>query len=508
MKKVNKILLSLVGVAFLLGGLSSCNSNNTSSSSSKPITSSSSSNSSKNDSTNNPNGTIELSFWHTFGKSIQEELSKQIDSFAKLVKENEGVDVNITASYQGSYDDLESKITKALATADAPNITVAYPDHVANYLESGDADHQFVVNLDDYITNDTYGLGKDLYLGDDLGSDDFVPAFLDEGRHYSQEGTYSFPFMKSTEVMFYNKRYMQQIFNFYEQDTGSSIGDYEEYLNNLNWDEFMDLCQIIKNHESDFATGRFYPAVYDSDSNMFISQLIQSGNSFLSLDSNGKGVLDFDSDVAKDMVRDLKEDYDKGLFTTKGTINEYGSNLFTNGQAVFSIGSSGGASYNLPTGYSFEVGICKVPPRCSKDKVSEAEYVSQGPTLAVLNNLQESDSQKALEALYSWKFIKYITSTQVNISFTDVSGGYIPVRQSCYEDEYYKEYLEDTTEVLSLSASLVVNQISGHYFNNPVFKGSSKARDEVGGILAQVFLNSKTIDAAFDSAVNQIKVNM
>ena len=263
MKKVNKILLSLVGVASLLGGLSSCNSNNTSSSSSKPITSSSSSNSSKNDSTNNPNGTIELSFWHTFGKSIQEELSKQIDSFTKLVKENEGVDVNITASYQGSYDDLESKITKALATADAPNITVAYPDHVANYLESGDADHQFVVNLDDYITNDTYGLGKDLYLGDDLGADDFVPAFLDEGRHYSQEGTYSFPFMKSTEVMFYNKRYMQQIFNFYEQDTGSSIGDYEEYLNNLNWDEFMDLCQIIKNHESDFATGRFYPAVYD-----------------------------------------------------------------------------------------------------------------------------------------------------------------------------------------------------------------------------------------------------
>ena len=217
MKKVNKILLSLVGVASLLGGLSSCNSNNTSSSSSKPITSSSSSNSSKNDSTNNPKGTIELSFWHTFGKSIQEELSKQIDSFTKLVKENEGVDVNITASYQGSYDDLESKITKALATADAPNITVAYPDHVANYLESGDADHQFVVNLDDYITNDTYGLGKDLYLGDDLGADDFVPAFLDEGRHYSQEGTYSFPFMKSTEVMFYNKRYMQQIFNFYEQ---------------------------------------------------------------------------------------------------------------------------------------------------------------------------------------------------------------------------------------------------------------------------------------------------
>ena len=78
MKKVNKILLSLVGVASLLGGLSSCNSNNTSSSSSKPITSSSSSNSSKNDSTNNPKETIELSFWHTFGKSIQEELSNKL----------------------------------------------------------------------------------------------------------------------------------------------------------------------------------------------------------------------------------------------------------------------------------------------------------------------------------------------------------------------------------------------------------------------------------------------
>ena len=88
-----------------------------------------------------------------------------------------------------------------------------------------------------------------------------------------------------------------------------------------------------------------------------------------------------------------------------------------------------------------------------------------------------------------------------------MAGDYIPVRESCYKTEDYNTFLDSGIE-LSRCASVVINQIDGHYITNPVFKGSATARNEAGGILTQVFLGNKTIDAAFSDAVNQTRLAM
>ena len=87
MKKSLIKLLTVSGVFFLTSGLVACGGGN------EP----------KPDPEPDPDPTpvtptvtkVEINFWHTFGQTIQDNLKPQLESFIKLVKKNENVDVTI-----------------------------------------------------------------------------------------------------------------------------------------------------------------------------------------------------------------------------------------------------------------------------------------------------------------------------------------------------------------------------------------------------------------------------
>lgn len=442
-------------------------------------------------------------FWHCSGQSIQTALEEKASDFVALIKEHEGVDVNIVIQSQGGdYVALRDKVTKSFSAGNTPTISVAYPDHVADYIEQGKTRGQFVANLKDFMDNTEYGLGTEEFLGDTLGKDDIVPAFLEEGTKYVIDGTYSLPFMKSTEVMFYNKNMVEEIFQKYKPNI---VGDgIDEYLTEISWDELMELSEFIVENKNDFAFGAnlAVPTIYDSDANMFVSQMMQMNIPYSSI-VDGKGQLDFNNDEAKALVQALKTDYDKGLFATKGSLGEYGSNYFTEAQCVFSIGSSGGTGYNAPQSDAFEVGVVKVPARNDNPL-----YVTQGMTLTLLQGDNHSASENEFLTKYGWKFMKYITNTQNNVDLCLSSEGYVPIRESSYMTEDYQLYLEDA-ELLAASAKVVINDISGHYLSTATFKGSATLRTEGAGLITSVLLgDGNNIDSAFNTAENNTRLQM
>ena len=67
------------------------------------------------------------------------------------------------------------------------------------------------------------------------------------------------------------------------------------------------------------------------------------------------------------------------------------------------------------------------------------------------------------------------------------------------------DYLDDITlegKAKLIKETLGFNQkLTEKYFTSPAFKGSSTARKEMDGIIANVFLNTKTVDKAFDDAL-------
>ena len=494
--------ISIVGAAVLLSTvtLTSCVNNN-------PINSNSSSNS------GGTSDSVSITFWHTFGQSIVETLEKKIGEFQDIISQNEGIQVNISLSYSGSYDDILTKINNGFAAGNIPTIAVAYPDHVADYMSRETYDGQYLVNLDSFINNEEYGFGTQDYLGDERGEEDFVEAYWAEGVNYAKEGTYSIPLMKSSEVMFYNYEAVatalsgSQNFVGYSPEDGESYASVESFLEDLSWDEFMDFCLFINTNSRYILSTLETPAYYDSDGNLFVTKMYQNEIPYATVDGEGNGFIGFEKDPelsqAKAMVTKLKQQFDQNLFTTKGVKGTYGSNSFTEMKSIFSIGSTGGTGYNVPTSGSFTVGVVKVPYDNNNPL-----YVSQGPTLCIMNNPNLSAAENTLRQEYAWKFIKYLTNADNNVELCiNGSNGYTPVRYSAYESDNFIAFLE-SGDIYSQTALVTLDDIGENFVDSPAFKGSATLREQGGSILASVFANTKDVDTAFTDAINETLIAM
>lgn len=456
--------------------------------------------------------TVNIYFWHTFGQTIVETLERKINQFVDLVEENEGVKVQIHLSNSGSYDDILKKINDGFAAGNIPTMAVAYPDHVAEYLNRETYAGQYVVNLQTMADNEEYGFNTQPYLGDSAGMDDFVQTYIDEGTHYAREGLYSIPFMKSSEIMFYNVEAVQLALNGNSEFTGyrpefaGSEDQINAFLRNLTWDKFMDFCEFINANKQHISNTIEVPAYYDSDANLFISKMFQNNVPYSSVNEDGSGNVDFKDgealQAAKDIVRELKEDFDKGLFTTKGVKGTYGSNDFTQIKSIFSIGSTGGTGYNVPASDAFTVGVVKVPYD------NTPMYVSQGPTLCIMNSSTISEQENSMRVRYAWEFIKYLTNANNNVEICiNGSNGYVPVRESAYETDDFMAFIEGG-DIYAEASRVSFEDIDNNFIVTPVFKGSATLRDEGGSILASVFRNTKDIDTAFDDAINETLLAM
>ena len=430
---------------------------------------------------------LTIKFWHTFGQTVQDGLKPKIAAFQQAVKEKDGVDLRIQMVYQGSYDDIAKKIADGYSVNNRPTIAVAYPDNVADYLEIGKSSNkEFVVNLEKYINDANVGFGKEAWLGDLAGKDetDFVEEFYEEGKNYAVEGTYSLPFMKSTEIMFYNMTLLQYFMPGFNSTVGSSETAIKEYMSTISWETFMDLCQYIETNRADVSDSLEVAAWYDSDANFLVSKMYQNNIGYSSVNEQGKGNILFAEGENRTKLTTLLEglntQYHANYFTTKGIKNTYGSDFFTGEKCVFSIGSSGGSGYNFPQADAFQLGVCRVPASNNNPL-----YVSQGPTLAIFNDNGLSTEKNEQTTLYAWKFLKYITNGQANAELcVNGSEGYAPVRYSAYETEFFQEFMEEG-EQYAKCYDVIVNDINRNagYLVAPAFKGSAALRDECGSLL-------------------------
>ena len=452
---------------------------------------------------------ITVNFWHTFGKTPLGAIEGYAKSFAKLVKENEDVNVRIKFSYKGGYGDMTGVITKAFATGDNPTIAVAYPDHVAEYFAAESKPGEYVVNLEPYMNDSEIGFGKESWLGDKYGAEDFVQSFFEEGESYAKEGVYSLPYMKSSEVMFYNMTALRKVMPEYNGMT--SDVEIQSFMNDLDWETLMDLCEYVADNKSTIISKLETPCFYDSDGNFIITKMMQRNIGYASIDASGVASLDFDG-IENDstpeqisnynktiaLLNELKGYVDDGFLTTKAVYGEYGSNQFVNQKTMFSIGSSGGAGYNLPTTKTFEVGVCKVP----YDN-NNPVYVTQGPTLCMLNNTKMASEDNKLCVKYGWKFLKYITNGEANADLcVNGSEGYIPVRESAYSTSTFLNFLEKGEDYAKV-AKVVINDINGEYFNTPVFTGSAALREYIAGALGDTLTGKLSAKDALDNAISE-----
>lgn len=507
-----KVKSFLLAIPLLMTGLVGCGGNNDQKSQEPSIAPSVSP--STDDSSAAPSvSKVTVKFWHTFGQTVVDGLQAKIKAFAELVKQNDGVDVTIDMKYQGGYDDIAKKISDGYSVMNTPTIAVAYPDNVADYIEVGkSANAEYVVNLDQFIKSNEVGFGKEKWLGDKYDEEDFIEDFFEEGSAYTLEGTYSLPFLKSTEIMFYNMDMLVEVMKGYKPEFNNSKSKIKEYMARLNWNDFIDLCSYVKTNtmtNPDFNVLEV-PMWYDSDANLFVTKMYQNRIPYASIEE-GKGKIGFKDgenfNKTVDMLDEFRQLYKDGLMLTKGIKNTYGSDYFTGEKCLFSIGSSGGSGYNFPQADAFELGVCRVPVSNNNPL-----YVSQGPTLAMFNDRGLATEVNEATKLYAWKFMKYITNGQVNAEIcVNGSEGYIPVRHSAYETAFFQEFMEEG-ERYAMCYKVVVDDVNSDagYLVSPAFKGSAALRDECGSLLTAALnaANKEAIPALVNTAVSNAMLKM
>ncbi len=480
MKTSKKILsisvLSLIAILSLTG----CNEDKA-----KTSSSSNSNTSTASDSTSSTQivGDKHIQVWHAMGKENLEAVQTMTEQFL-AIPGNEEWTVEFIS--KGNYDQLKSDALKAIPAQTLPTVAMCYPDHVADYLKAG-----VVEKLDSYIeASDAASAAageSDPYQFD---STDYIDAFWQEGAQQVEDGMYSVPFSKSTEVMFYNKTFFDK-YNLSVPKT---------------WDQMETLCaQILAIDEVKNTANYEAPLGYDSDDNMLITFFKQLGIPYTSIrEISGKkvGQFDFNNQDAKDLVTKLVGWRENGYITTKALLgnNTYTSTKFTEGTLHMTVGSTGGTRYNFTS--NFKIGVAPLP---QWDTDEEPSYILQGPSYVFFN--KKGDYTKKSQIEFAWKWYTYITNP-VNSASYAILTGYEPVRYSSYQTEIYEQHLDvnpdrvaTTADGLRSAVSNLTQTLQDGYFTTPVFVGSATARTSVGGIFAAV-CSGTSVTQAFESALN------
>ena len=368
---------------------------------------------------------------------------------------------NIKIEYEkvGQYAAVNERITNELSTpSQLPNMAVCYPDYVVNYFDSGK-----VLDMDKYMNNSMIGFGvqpkegstTEVIEDSTTKYDDFNKAFLAEGQKYIEEGTYSLPWYKNSEALFYNADVLDRVLG----ADNYSLTNWEDLLStartllNKKFETELSVYKVgYFNHEVRWKKGEVTPIGYDSLDNMYItfSEMMNvpyGGNK----DENGNGVID-KAEAVKfcdengnpdqkvfNMVKMLKSWYDEGIYTTSEMLDSEGKgnygvwNVYDYNQECFIyINGSKNAWYGSQN--SFRGKVIGTPSiddgllsgTAMKDKTAKSKAMSQGANIVFFD--KDNDSN-----IGAWLFYKFLTNSKNSAKVAEQMSS-MPVRTSSYNE--------------------------------------------------------------------------
>lgn len=429
---------------------------------------------------------IELVFWakNDTNKVQTAVYTKAIEDFEQMYP-NVKINLRLYADYSRIFADVITNI----ATKTTPNVCITYPDHIATYMTGQDV----VLQLDDWMKDERYGLGGSEVRFDAPKQEEIVPEFLGEcvlDDHY-----YAMPYMRSTEALYVNEDMVKQL--------GYELPEV------VTWDFIWEVSEkaMAKNEDGTFAINGqkvMIPFIYKSTDNMMITMLKQLDAPYST--DNGD-VLVF-NDTTKGLLEEIYIHAKSRAFSTFA-ISSYPGNFLNAGQCIFAIDSTAGATWmgseapmldiHAEQVVPFNIRVMPIP----QFNPDEPKMISQGPSICIFN---KEDPQVVLA---SWLFTQYLISNTVQLGYAETEG-YLPVTLKAQESAEYQDYLsrkgEDNGDHYSvkIEASELLMKHTGDTFVTPVFNGSASLRSAAGQLIESTCKSARRKEKMNDKSIEKL----
>lgn len=356
---------------------------------------------------------IVLHCWVYYNGVQEQAFDAMVREFNTTVGSKQGVFVEY--STKSNISELASRL---MASAIEEPGAEAMPDLFASYSDTA---------FDMY----NMGMMADIspYLTDEE-LDEYVDAYVDEGRMGQSEGFYIFPAAKATELLILN----QTAWDEFQAATGAD----ENML--ATWEGIVTLGQMYfewtdgQTPETEGDGHAFYGR--DATANYLLVGSMELGSEIFGVENN-QVTLNFDKATMRKLWDCYYVPYMSGWFTAEG---RYRSDDIKTGQIIALVGSTSGAMY-FPQEVTFDDGTSQ-PIECSMHPVPHFQTdnerpfaVQQGAGFVVKKSTPERE--RAAVA-----FLRWFTESERNLAFS-MNSGYLPVKKEANSADFIKTVLDE-----------------------------------------------------------------
>lgn len=338
------------------------------------------------------NEEIELEFY--FPVAVGGPIANIIDEYvAEFEEENENI--NVTAIFGGSYQDTMTQVLASVQAGNSPDLAVLLSVELFTLLEMG-----AIEELTPYFEQD--------YLND------FYEGFL--ANSAVDDEVWSIPFQRSTIVAYYNKEMFEEAGLDPEQPP-------------TTWDELIEYAEQLTIRDGEGNVAQWGIQLPSTGFQYWIAQALalQTGDNIMSDD--GTEVY-FDSPEVIEAVQfwvDLIDEYE---VMPEGII-EWGTvpSNFLSGQTAMMYHTTGNLT-NVRDNAEFEFGVSMLPAN------NQFASPTGGGNIYMFSDIPEENKEAAI------KFIAFLTEPE-KVAEWSMDTGYVATRESAYETEELKKYVEE-----------------------------------------------------------------
>lgn len=380
---------------------------------------------------------IELEFWYSWQDKVAENNQELTEKFNETIgKEN---NIRITAEYQGSYDELHTKLKSAFIANEQPAISVMEIASIKSFADAG-----MIEPLENYISDEK--------------ESNFLPGLMDNS--YVDGKLYGVPYLRSTPIFYYNKTLFDQ--------AGITSAP-------TNWEE---LASTSKQLESIGVKG------FGFLNDIWHFEAYTQGNGGNIVNADETEAI-FNQEPAVEVVEFLKEGIEKYNFKyySGNNASDTRTTEIMNQKIGMWVNSTGSLNNTLDIAKQngYEIGTAFIP--CGK----EYSVPTGGCNIVMTSKL--TDEEKEAAAL----FINFMTEEE-QVVYSHKKTGYLPTTISSTTHPEIEALYESTPQF-----KVAVDQLQyGH--GRPMNKAYGEAYNVYINALDQIFTTDVKVQDTLDKA--------